>query len=173
MNIYEKNQYYTALEVSKLLSLGKDAILQRCRKGYYEGAYKTLSSQSNHSHGEWLIPKHLIDTPYVIQKVANLTRQINPIELEQTITNVITHVITLVIEPLNQKINKQAIEIIKQAELIQQLQVNFIQKSDKIIGELNKINNEESESLEWWWIVVISIIIIAGGVLFLVSKSIF
>lgn len=132
MNTCE-NEYYTSLEVAELLGLDKNTILQRCKRNWYEGAYKTDPTPGN-PHGQWLIPKRLIDadTAHVIRDVATLTRQINPLELEKIIKQAIGQAVAAAVEPLNLKLDEQSTLIQQQAQIIQEFQNQTTQKLEKI-----------------------------------------
>ena len=163
MSTYETDQYYTPLEVADLLGLGKDAILQRCRKGHYEGAYKEGSTQGNPS-GQWLIPKRLIDTPHLVQNVATLTRQINPMELERAITQSITAAVTQAVEPLAQKLDEQT-ETIRQLQASNdsntQTIASKIEETNKNITELSRLSKPKKDH---WSMQIVLLLIILGAV---------
>ena len=172
-----ENEYYTSLEVAELLGLDKNTILQRCKKNWYDGAYKTDPTPGN-PHGQWLIPKRLIDidTAHVIRDVATLTRQINPLELERVITQAITYAVVAAIEPLNLKLDEQAVLIQEQAQIIQELQNQtmrnleklesvsqteianrntFVEKTDEINRNISQLITEsrlerERKKKKWW-----------------------
>jgi cell division protein FtsB len=139
MNTYDFSEYYPALEVAKTLKLEKNTILNRCRNGFYEGAIKT-TKEIHPPNGQWLIPKHLIDTPHMVQDVVTITRQINPAELERSITaaitNSITQSITTVTEPLIQKIEQQNQKLSEQSTQINQLK----KENDEITKTITNIN---------------------------------
>ena len=149
---YKIDDYYTIAQVAEMLGLEKQTINSRCKKGYYEGAFKTEPNKTGGDpHGIWLIPKSCIDTPHLIQDVTVLTRQINPLELERIMTNAVTQAIN----PLTEKLENQA-------EIIRQLQTN--------IAELSRSARKQSEqesALSWWRVLLIIIFII--GIVFTFS----
>jgi len=147
MSTYENDQYYTPLEVAEILGLGKDAILQRCRKGHLEGAYKEPPTPGN-PNGQWLIPRRLIDTPNAVQDVATLTRQINPMELERVMTNAIATAVSKTIEPLMIQLNEQSETIQKVKE---QSEKNILisnannEMAGEIKTELSRMKKKEAD----------------------------
>lgn len=58
----EIDEFYSALEVAEIKGLTKQAIIDGCKKGKYQGAIKTQPDRTN-KQGLWLIPKAIIDNP--------------------------------------------------------------------------------------------------------------
>lgn len=135
------NNYYTASEVAEILGLDKHTILYRCKKGWYSTAIKTEPSTGN-PHGQWLIDKCEIDAPHTVREVCTLTRQINPLELQQVISAAITQAVTNAIEPLNQKIEAQTALIYEQAEIIRQLQNETTKKIQDGIDKARELDRK-------------------------------
>lgn len=58
----EIDEFYSALEVAEIKGLTKQAIIDGCKKGKYQGAVKSQPDRTNRQ-GLWLIPKAIIDNP--------------------------------------------------------------------------------------------------------------
>ena len=168
LDSYKIEDYYTMAKVADMLGLSKQSIYLRCKKGFYAGAFKTEPTDTDEK-GIWLIPKSCIDTPHLIQNVAILTRQINPMELERAMTNAVTTAITHAIEPL-------AEQLANQAETIRQLQANTESSTHKIdeinkgVGELTRSARKQSDQdpdISWWRVVLVAIFAI--GIIFALS----
>lgn len=182
MNTYDFSEYYTAVKVAEILGLEKNTILARCRNGNYEGAIKT-TPDVHPPHGQWLVPKALIDTPHMVKDVVNFTRQINPLELERSITNAISRSIIDVVEPLQRQLDEQA-EIIKNLQNIQAKNVQTVISAisearaadqtslQEINTELSRIRTKKEEgknSGDWAWknlffVIVLFFLVIVGSV---------
>ena len=162
LDSYKIEDYYTMAEVAKMLGLEKQTIYLRCKGGFYTGAFKTEPTGTD-KKGLWLIPKSCIDTPHLIQDVATLTRQINPLELERAMTNAIMTAVTRATEPLTEKLNEQSL-------LIRQLQENAESSTHKIdeisqnVGELSRSARKQSDQDPDWslWRVVLTLVFVVG-----------
>jgi hypothetical protein len=123
---YKEEDCYTVAEVAKILNLSKQAVNSRCKSGYYEGAIPPKPNQvAGDPHGKWLIPKHLIDTPHIVQDVATLTRQISPTELERCVKSAITETMNAALDPFVQSFETQRKTIYEQTEKIRNLEGNI------------------------------------------------
>lgn len=70
----------------------------------------------------------------------------HPMELEKTINHANYSANTAAVEPLNKKLEDQAEIIQKQAETLQRIKENHEQNTEKILKEIETVENGESNS---------------------------
>lgn len=152
------SDYYTASQVAQILGLEKRTIITRCVKRQFEGAFKTTPPEGSKENGIWLIPKRVIDQPHTISDVASLTRQVSPVELERSIGQAIAKNVTAAIEPLQQKLNEQAVIIERQQQKITELEGKLDANHDEIksslmnLADLVETRTERlSKKKKSWW----------------------
>lgn len=113
-------RFYSASEAAKILGLTKNAVINRCQKGYWPGAHKAPGSKVN-PNGQWVIPKAALNAPVVTQDVAVLTRQINPVELEKALAAVVRQAVSSATVPLQQEIATLKAETHRQQKLLEEI----------------------------------------------------
>ena len=163
---YKIDEFYSALEVSEIKGLTKQAIIDACKKGRFAGAVKSQPDKSN-KQGVWLIPKQIIDNPDTNFVPAPIKQQIDLATLKADFTDIIAQKVA----PLTQKLDEQT-EIIKQLQAANenstQTILTKIGETNKVVGELSRsARHSESSDLSWWRIVLVTIFVI--GIIFAFS----
>ena len=97
--------FYSAAESAQILKVSKQTVINRCQRGDFPGAHKTVPTKLN-PHGQWLIPKAAIDQPVMTQDVAVLTRQINPVEFQQALAVIVQQAVADATAPLQKQIDE-------------------------------------------------------------------
>jgi hypothetical protein len=130
----EIDEFYSALEVAEIKGLTKQAIIDGCKKGKYQGAIKTQPDRTNRQ-GLWLIPKTIIDNPPVptvtpeteIEKVSleDLKKDFRSIVSEEIVKHTDENrQQQLAIERAAQKRHNEMLDILlRQAQEIQQMKI--------------------------------------------------
>lgn len=125
----ENEEFYSALEVAEIKGLTKQAIIDGCKKGKYQGAVKSQPDRTN-KQGLWLIPKSFIDnpptefTPTIKAEVENLNLE----ELKKDFRSIVKEEIAKEIEKNRQQ--QLAISITSQKKHDEMLNILIRQAQD-------------------------------------------
>ena len=97
--------FYSAAESAQILKVSKQTVINRCQRGDFPGAHKTVPTKLN-PHGQWLVPKAAIDQPVMTKDVAVLTKQINPAEFQQALAVIVQQAVADATAPLQKQIDE-------------------------------------------------------------------
>lgn len=151
LNTYKNEDFYLASEVAEIEGLSKVAVIERCKKGFYSGAVKADPTPGN-PHGAWLIPKNTIDNPVAIHDVANLTRQINVVELEQNIGQAITTAVNQAIEPLHQEITELKQQLTTAQDELRKQALEIHKTHERAFSQfVEETRAERKKQQKAWW----------------------
>ena len=178
ININENvdNNYYSPTEVSKIHNISRQAVIDRCKAGKYQGAIKTQPDRMN-KQGLWLIPKQTIDNPDTEFVPAPIPTQADLATLKNDFRGIMAEEYTKHLaniqqlheeqiafmqqkfesqnqessEKIQQLEEKLSIQIAKNSDENKELVINGINENRKKLQEIEiQISRVERHKKSWW-----------------------
>ena len=143
-----ENEYYSASEVAEMHKITRQAAIDRCKAGKYQGAIKTQPDRTN-KQGLWLIPRQTIDNPNTEFVPASFQQQADLITLKNDFRQIVAEEYANHLTEI-QRLHDQQIAFMQQQFEMQNQQNNEkIQQLQKEIQESyennlkNRVNDQK------------------------------
>jgi len=100
---YQRDDYYTAKEVAEIRSISKQAVIEGCKRGQYDGVFQDQSYLG--ANKPWLIPKQAVDNPVMIHDVAVLKKEMSPMEIKNLLAVIVSEAVSGAMEGIQEELS--------------------------------------------------------------------